>query len=113
MLSARKPGNAKITVTAKDSGAKTVIKVNVVKKKKANRVLKAAKKSAVIKTGQSIQFKIKKITAKTTMPVIYKSANKQIAAIDPYGTITGKKKGNVKIRAICGNKSATMNIEVQ
>lgn len=113
ILSARKPGSAKITVTAKDSGAKTVIKVNVVKKKKANRVLKAAKKSAVIKTGQSIQFKIKKITAKTTTPVIYKSANKQIAAIDPYGTITGKKKGTVKIRAICGNKSATMNIEVQ
>lgn len=113
ILSAREPGSAKITVTAKDSGAKTVIKVNVVKKKKANRVLKAAKKSAVIKTGQSIQFKIKKITAKTTTPVIYKSANKQIAAIDSYGTITGKKKGTVKIRAICGNKSATMNIEVQ
>lgn len=113
IVSARKPGSAKITVTAKDNGAKTVIKVNVVKKKKTNRVLKAAKKSAVIKTGQSIEFKIKKITAKTTTPVIYKSSSKQIASIDPYGTIYGKKKGTVKIRAICGNKSATMNIEVQ
>lgn len=76
ILSARKPGSAKINVTAKDNGAKTVIKVNVVKKKKTNRVLKAAKKSAVIKTGQSIEVRIKKMTAKTTTPIIYKSSNK-------------------------------------
>lgn len=113
VVTAIKPGSAKITITAGDGGAKAVLNVTVVGTKKANRLLTAAKKSIVIKKGSHAEFVLKKKSAKSTSPVIYKSSNRQIATVDPYGSILGKKKGKTKIRAICGTKSVSLKVEVK
>ena len=113
IVTAVKPGSAKITVTAGDGGAKAALKIKVVGTKTVNRLLKAAKKSIVIKKGSYAEFVLKKKSAKSTSPVIYKSSNRQIATVDPYGSIFGKKKGKTEIRAICGTKSVSLKVEVK
>lgn len=72
------PGKAKITIAAKDGGAKAVLPVQVVKKKKVNHVLKAAKSTLKVRKGGKIELPIKKLTAKMTSPVTYKSLNKKL-----------------------------------
>lgn len=112
MVKAVKPGKAKITISAKDGGAKVVLPVQVVKKKKINHVLKTAKNTLKMKKGGEAELKINKLTAKTTSPVTYQSLNKKIASIDQYGRITGRKKGNTKIKVTCGKKTILVKVKV-
>lgn len=113
MLKALKAGSARVTVSARDGGAKAVLNITVTKKKKTNRILKAARTSLTLKPGQNTSFLFRKITAKTTEPVTYRSSDRRIADTDRYGTIYGKKKGTVKIKASCGKKSAVMTVRVK
>lgn len=112
IVKAVKPGIAKITVSAKDREAKAIINIKVVKKQKVNRVLKAAKKTIKVKQGQNAELLLKRQTAKTTSPVIYKIMNKKIATVDKYGIIYGKKKGVTKIKVLCGKKLVTVRVNV-
>lgn len=112
VVKAVKPGKAKITISTKDGGAKAVLPVQVVKKKKVNRVVKAAKSTLKVRKGGKEELKINKLTAKTTSPVTYQSLNKKIASIDQYGGITGRKKGNTKIKVTCGKKTITVKVKV-
>lgn len=113
VLRALKAGSAKITVTAKDGGAKAVVRVNVVNRKKMNQDLKATKKKAVIKQGQTLPFLFKKISAGTTSRVTYKSSDKRVASVDQYGIIYGKKKGTATVRAVCGKRSVGIIVKVK
>lgn len=112
MVKAVAPGKAKIIIAAKDGGAKAVLPVQVVKKKKVNHVLKAAKSTLKVRKGGKAELPIKKLTAKTTSPVTYKSLNKKIAVIDQYGIITGSRKGNTKIKVTCGKKTIMVRVKV-
>lgn len=112
MVKAVAPGKAKIIIAAKDGGAKAVLPVQVVKKKKVNHVLKVEKSTLKVRKGGKAELPIKKLTAKTTSPVTYKSLNKKIAAIDQYGIITGSRKGNTKIKVTCGKKTIMVRVKV-
>lgn len=112
VVKAKRPGTAKITVTTCDDGAKAVLTVKVVKKKKVNKDLTVAKKSINVKKGQSVAIKVKKQTAKTTSPIRYQSKNKKVAIVDQFGIIYGKRKGRVKMKIVSGKKSVTVKVNV-
>lgn len=112
VILAKAPGTAQITVAAKDGASKKTIKVVVSKKPVVNKALAVAKKSIVIKSGSSAAIVIKKQTAKTTNPVIFKSGNKKIATVDNYGVVTGKKAGKTTIRLTCGKKKIAVQVKV-
>lgn len=93
IVKAVKPGKAKITISAKDGGAKTVLPVQVVKKKKVNHVVKAAKSTLKVKKGGKEELKINKLTAKTTSPVTYQSLNKKLPPSTNMELSTAAEKG--------------------
>lgn len=110
-ITAKKKGNATITVVT-ESGKKTTLKVYVVKKEKNAKKIKI--KTSSIKVGQTVKLKYT-VTAATTTNTLSYSVNKpNIAEIDEYGYITGLKKGKVKVTVTASNgKKKTKTIKVK
>lgn len=109
-----KPGE-KVTVPDKlqvvYSDASKKIKVVVLKKQVVNKTLTAVK-SIKVKKGSTKAIVIKKLTAKTTSLMTFKSADKKIAAVDKYGVVTGKKNGKTTVRVVCGKKKVSIRVNV-
>lgn len=110
-ITAKKKGNATITVVT-ESGKKATLKVYVVKKEKNAKKIKI--KTSSIKVGQTVKLKYT-VTAATTTNTLSYSVNKpNIAEIDEYGYITGLKKGKVKVTVTASNgKKKTKTIKVK
>lgn len=110
-ISAKKKGNATITVKT-ESGKKATIKVYVVSKEKNAKKIKI--KTSSIKVGKTVKLKYS-ITPTTTTNTFSYSVNKpKIAEIDEYGYITGLKKGKVKVTVTASNgKKKTKTIKVK
>lgn len=107
-ISAKKTGSAKITVQI--GGTKKTITVKV-KKAPKNITLRAGK--TVLKKGKSTKLKLTLSKGSASYQVQYRSSNKKIATVSSAGTVTAKRKGTVKIRAISYNhKKATVKIRV-
>ena len=90
ILTGRKAGTARITITAKKAKYKTVkktLKVKVVRQKQ-----KIAVSNQTITIGKKI-----KLGAKGKTALSYSTSNKSIATISQKGIITAKKAGKVKI----------------
>lgn len=111
VVTAKKPGTAKITVKT-SNGKKKVITIKVVKKEKINKKLTLTKKSLKLKKGKTAQIKVKKMTAGTTSKLTYKSNKKKVATVDKYGVVKAKKKGKATITVKCGKKKATIEVRV-
>lgn len=111
VVTAKKPGTAKITVKT-SNGKKKVITIKVVKKDKINKKLTLTKKSLKLKKGKTAQIKVKKMTAGTTSKLTYKSNKKKVATVDKYGVIKAKKKGKATITVKCGKKKAKIKVRV-
>lgn len=111
IISAKAPGNANITITSGDGKASKTIKVVVLKRQVINRTLKAGK-SINVKKGDRKAIVIKKLTAKTTSRILFRSADKKIAAVDKYGVVSGKKNGKTTIRLTCGRKKISIQVRV-
>ena len=102
-----------------NSTKKVSIKVKVVAKRTANRVLELRKKKLQMdKKGQKAQIKIKKYTKKTTDLVYYKViSGKKYIKVNKYGEITCKKKPSkqntkAKVQVRCGTKKKIITVKV-
>lgn len=110
-ISAKKKGNATITVKT-ESGKKATIKVYVVSKEKNAKKIKI--KTSSIKVGKTVKLKYSITPTATTNTLSYSVNKPNIAEIDEYGYITGLKKGKVKVTVTASNgKKKTKTIKVK
>lgn len=112
VITAKKAGSAKIQIKT-ENGKGKVITVKVVKKKKVNTSLKVKTAKISLKKGKKVSIAIKKLTKGTTSTLSYKSSAKKVAAVDKFGVITAKKKGNAVITVKCGKKSVKVKVTVK
>lgn len=112
VITAKKKGTAKITVTA-TSGKKATITVVVSKKQiKAKKVKAKAKKT--VKRKKTIRVTATLNPKKSTDALTFSSNKPAIATVDAFGYVTGKKKGKVKITVTASSgKKATKTIKVK
>ncbi|MBO5488464.1 MAG: Ig-like domain-containing protein, partial [Eubacterium sp.] len=104
VITAKKPGTAKITAKTTSGKATTMTVVVLKKKVKAKKVKVKAAKS--VKKGKTIQLKVTLSPSKSTDTISFKSSKKSVATVDAYGLVKAKKKGTVKItvKASSGKK---------
>lgn len=123
VISAKKKGSARITVTAADgSGKKANVKVTVVKKlKKITKVTLNVRKVTLYTDGTAEQ---KTCTLKaqtspknaTKKGVVFSSSDKSVAAVSKQGVVTAKKTGEATITANAADgwgKKATCKVVVK
>lgn len=110
-ITAKKKGNATITIKT-ESGKTAKVKVYVVNKEKNAKKIKI--KTASIKVGKTVKLKYTVTAATTTNSVGYSVDKPEIASIDEFGYITGLKKGKVKVTITMSNgKAKTKTIKVK
>lgn len=112
VVTGKKTGTAKVTVTAKKSKYKTAKKTVTIKVVKRNNSITASNKS--VEVGKTVSLGAKAKGGSLS----YKSSNTKIATVNSKGVITGKKvgsckitistKGNSKYKAM--NKSITLKV---
>ena len=90
MITGKKAGTVKITITAKKSKYKTVKKTITVKVYRQNQKITAS--NVKLTTGQR-----KNLGAKARTRLSYKSSNPKVVTVDKKGNLTAKKTGTAKI----------------
>lgn len=94
-ITARKPGNAKITVVTQNAKRATC---NITVRKAPNKLtLNASKKT--LKKGKSYQLKVTLPAKTASYRITYSSNKKSVAAVSTAGKISAKKKGTATITA--------------
>lgn len=112
-IKAKKVG--KTTVTIQTTSQKSFkCTINVVKKATKSTKIKLNKKTLNLKKGESYDL-VPTLTKKTSTDTIkWSSSNKKVAAVDAYGTVTGKKGGTVTITAkTSSGKKATCKVTIK
>lgn len=117
----KKAGTVKITATSKKGNKKKAeFTLNVVKKAKANQVLKLDKtKYTLDKKGEKVQIRVKSLTKNTTDLLKYKvTAGTANVKADDYGVITakakpGKNAKRAQVKVTCGKASVVVNITIK
>lgn len=112
VVTAKGAGSAKIQVKTAN-GKKKIVTIKVVKKAKVNKVLKVKKAKISMTKGKKAKIAIKKMTRGTTSTIVYKSSARNVAAVDAYGVVTAKKKGNAVISVQCGKKTVKVKVTVK
>lgn len=90
VITGKKAGTVKITITAKKSKYKTVKKTITVKVYRQNQKITAS--NVKLTTGQR-----KNLGAKARTRLAYKSSNPKVVTVDKKGNLTAKKTGTAKI----------------
>lgn len=111
-VTAKKPGNTKITVTTK-YGAKATCKVTVQKSKVKVSSISVNMKKLELKKGKKAKLAVtlKPITAKDK--VTFKSSDPSVATVGSKGVVRAKKKGECKIIIRTSNgKKKTVRVKV-
>lgn len=101
VVTGKKAGTVKITITAKKSKYKTVKKTITVKVVKQNQSISA--RNMGLTTGQR-----KNLGAKARTRLSYKSSNPKVVTVDKKGNLTAKKTGTAKIK-VTATASGTYN----
>lgn len=91
VVTGKKAGTVKITITAKKSKYKTVKKTITVKVVKQNQKITASNVTLTI--GQR-----KNLGAKARTPMIYKSSNPKVVSVDKKGNLKALRTGTAKIK---------------
>ena len=91
VVTGKKAGTVKITITAKKSKYKTVKKIITVKVVKQNQKITASNVTLTI--GQR-----KNLGAKARTPMIYKSSNPKVVSVDKKGNLKALRTGTAKIK---------------
>ena len=91
VVTGKKAGTVKITITAKKSKYKTVKKTITVKVVKQNQKITASNETLTI--GQR-----KNLGAKARTPMIYKSSNPKVVSVDKKGNLKALRTGTAKIK---------------
>jgi uncharacterized protein YjdB len=111
-ITPKKKGTIKVAVKT-TSGKKATIIVCVVKKAVKSKKVKLSGASTV-KVGKTIKLTAKVTPAKSTDTITYKVNKSAYASVDSTGTVTGKKKGTVKVTVTTSSgKKATKTIKVK
>lgn len=121
VIRAKKPGTAKIRLTAKDgSGTKAVVQVKVCKKlKKIKKIKLTCPRSVLYVNGgqseKSTTLSYKLSPAKTTVKkVVFKTSDKKIATVSAKGVVTAKAVGTVTITAYAADgRGAKASCKIQ
>ena len=111
-VTAKKPGNTKITVTTK-YGAKATCKVTVQKSKVKVSSISVNMKKLELKKGKKAKLAVtlKPITAKDK--VTFKSSDPSVATVGSKGVVRAKNKGECKIIIRTSNgKKKTVRVKV-
>lgn len=103
VITAKKPGTAKITV--KISKAEAVCRIQVKKT-----TLKLSKKSCSLENGKKVKLTA---TASTKGEIIWKSSKSSVAKVDEKGVVTACKTGTADITAKVDGSSAVCKITVR
>lgn len=119
LIRAYEPGQARIIVIGRVETSKTYarldIPVFVVNAPPAK--LKLADLSTEIYTGQSVSLDVTVVDQKgfeiRDMPVAYSSSKPAVAGVDPFGNVSGIKKGQVEITVTAGPISTTTSLDVR
>lgn len=101
VVTGKKAGTVKITITAKKSKYKTVKKTITVKVVKQNQKITASNVTLTI--GQR-----KNLGAKARTPMIYKSSNPKVVSVDKKGNLKALRTGTAKIK-VTASASGTYN----
>ena len=101
VVTGKKAGTVKITITAKKSKYKTVKKTITVKVYRQNQKVNAS--NVKLTTGQR-----KNLGAKARTRLAYKSSNPKVVTVDKKGNLTAKKTGTAKIK-VTASASGTYN----
>ncbi len=116
LIRAVAPGTVNVTVK---TNTNRMVSCQVIVKAPAKKVVLAAKnrssaKKVYVAKGQSIYLKVMMTPKDSTDTVTYKSSKSKIAAVNPSGVVTAKKKGTAKITATASSKKkATITVIVQ
>ena len=111
VVTGKKAGTVKITITAKKSKYKTVKKTITVKVVKQNQKITASNVTLTI--GQR-----KNLGAKARTPMIYKSSNPKVVSVDKRGNLKALRTGTAKIKVyakatgIFNKASRTITVKV-
>ena len=111
-LTAKKTGNARITVTMR-SGAQATCLVKVQRGKVVTSRLAADKQRVSLKAGKTYTLQIRRTPLTTTDKITYKSSNKKVAVVSAKGKIRAKKKGSAVITISSGKKKAKVKVTVK
>ena len=107
VVTARKAGTARITVTYGNGSATCTVTVK-------NAALKLSASTKTIYTkGTPSTVTVKAAKTGVTGTVKYTSSNAKVATVNAAGKVTAKKAGTVTITAKCGSLTATYNITVK
>ncbi len=96
LVTAKKTGTAKITVTTEDGGLKATCKVSVKRKLKS---FTLNKKKATLDVGKKLTLKVTRKPSNATEGITFTSSNKKVATVSSKGVITAKGKGTATITA--------------
>lgn len=112
VVTAKKAGSAKITVTSADKNAKAVYRVKVVNKAKKVTDFRLNKTKITVKKGKKASIGLKSMTSGGTDTFRFVSAKKKIASVDAYGVIKGVQKGKTTVCVRCGKKKVNLKVTV-
>ncbi len=113
IITAKKTGKVKITVTTKDKKQKTVINLNVVKKVPVKKV-KLNKTTLTLKKGKTakLTFTLNPVTS-TNQKATWKSSNTKVVSVSKSGKLSAKKAGKATITVKVDGKKATCKVTVK
>ena len=108
VLTALKPGTAKITVKAGKKSFSCKVTVEGIK----NTGLKNVPSTLTLKVKKTKTLKPVRVPSNSTDTITYKSSNTKVATVSAKGVIKAKKKGTAKITVKCGSATATCTVTV-
>ena len=109
VITAKKVGTAKITVT---SGKKKVT-VKVVVPKTKTKTIKGVPSSLTMRKGKTYTLKAKRSPSGSDEKLTYKSSNKSIVTVSSSGKLRAKKKGTATITVTSGTVSVKCKVKVK
>lgn len=116
VVTAKKPGKIKVTLTAYNGAKKTAsAKITVYVTKKNAKVKKITiKGKKTVKAGKKLLLTANLKSAKAMGNVTWTCNKPAVAKVDAYGVVTALKKGKVKIKVTASNgKKKTITVKVK
>ena len=113
VITAKKEGTTKITVTTVRGKKKASIKVKVIDPYKATAVRINRTGLVLVPLGSPVQLGAVMTPANSTSKLTWKSSKKKIATVSKTGVVTGKKLGKAKITVTTSTKKkASITVQV-
>ena len=113
VITAKKEGTAKITVTTVRGKKKATLKVKVIDPYKATAVRINRTGVVLVPLGSPVQLGAIMTPANSTSKLTWKSSKKKIATVSKTGLVTGKKLGKTKITVTTSTKKkASIYVQV-